>query len=90
LDFTYEGIALIPVVTILVNIIKGTGISSKFHPVIALGLGIIFGIVFIGNGDLKKGILAGIVIGISASGLYSNGREVVKGVKSIKKTRGNK
>ncbi len=90
MEFTYEGIALIPVVTILVNIIKGTGVSSRFHPIISVGLGIIFGIIFVSNGDIKKGVLSGIVIGISASGLYSNGREVVKGVSYYRSSRKNK
>ncbi|MCM1990771.1 holin [Oceanirhabdus seepicola] len=90
MEFTYQGIALIPVVTILVDIIKRTGVSSKFLPLISLGIGIIFGIIFVSNGDIKNGILAGVVIGISASGLYSNGKEVMKGVRSIQESRKNK
>ncbi|WBW95793.1 holin [Oceanirhabdus sp. W0125-5] len=87
MEFTYEGIALIPIVTILVNIIKGTGVPTKFLPLISLCIGVVFGILFVGNGDIKNGVLAGIVIGISASGLYSNGREVVNGVRSMRRSR---
>ena len=90
MEFTYEGIALIPVVTILVNIIKRIGVPSKFHPLISLVIGIAFGIIFIGNGDIKKGILSGIIIGISASGLYSNGHEVAKTVRDSKRSNKNK
>lgn len=83
MQFDYEGIALIPVITVLVNLIKKIGISNRVIPVISIVIGIIFGIIFYGEGDLKKGILAGMVMGMSASGLYSNGKSVLYGAERI-------
>lgn len=83
MQFDYEGIALIPVITVLVNLIKKIGISNRILPAISIVIGIIFGVIFYGEGDLKKGILAGLVMGMSASGLYSNGRSVLYGAERI-------
>lgn len=83
MQFDYEGIALIPVITVLVNLIKKVGISNRIIPSISIVIGIIFGVIFYGEGDLKKGILAGMVMGMSASGLYSNGKSVLYGAERI-------
>ena len=80
MNFTYKGIALIPVITLLVNIIKKAGIPNRFAPLISLMIGLVFGILFLSDGDLKQGILMGIVMGMSASGLYSNGKEITKNI----------
>lgn len=85
MNLTYGNIALIPVVTILVNMIKVTGVSKKFYPLISLGLGIIFGFIFITDGDWRNKLMGGIVIGIGASGLYSNGKEMIGTVNGNKK-----
>lgn len=83
MQFDYEGIALIPVITVLVNLIKKVGISNRIAPVLSIVIGLIFGVVFYGEGDLKKGLLAGLVMGMSASGLYSNGKSVMYGAEKI-------
>ncbi|KYH34510.1 hypothetical protein CLTEP_15590 [Clostridium tepidiprofundi DSM 19306] len=80
MNFNYKGIALIPIVTLIVNIIKKAGVPSKFAPLVSLIIGLIFGILFLADSDVKQGILLGIIIGISASGLYSNGKELTRNI----------
>ena len=84
MDFNYKGIALIPIVTIIVDMIKKAGMPSKFAPLASLIIGVFFGVLFESNGDYKNGIIVGIIMGMSASGLYSNGKEVTKSVKEMK------
>ena len=84
MDYDYKGIALIPLVTMLVDVLKRAGLPSKFAPLMSIILGVIFAIVFQNNGDIKSSIITGLVIGTSASGLYSSGKEAYKGVMEMK------
>lgn len=80
MEFSYEGIALIPIITVMVNLIKRIGLPNDLAPFVSIAIGIVFGIMFLSNGNIKMGILAGIIMGTSASGLYSSGKKVVRGV----------
>lgn len=81
MEFNYKGIALIPIITFIVSAAKKLGVPCKFAPILSLIVGITFGILFLSDGDIKNGILLGMVMGMSASGLYSNGKEIEKTVK---------
>lgn len=82
MGFDYKGIALIPIITVLVDILKRAGLPVKFAPLCSVLIGITIGILFENSAGIKEGILIGIVMGTSASGLYSNGKEVQKKVKN--------
>jgi hypothetical protein len=84
MNYDYKGIALIPVITMLVDIFKKAGLPTKFAPLTSLILGVIFGMVFQNNGDIKNGIITGLIMGMSASGLYSGGKEVSKAARELK------
>lgn len=60
---------------------KKMGVNPKFIPVVNLALGIVGGCVYLSPSNLKEGILAGIIVGLSASGLYSGVKNVVSGMK---------
>jgi hypothetical protein len=77
-NYDYKGIAIIPIITILVDVIKKAGLPKKFAPLISLILGVIFGLVFENNGDIRNAIITGLIMGMSASGLYSGGKEASK------------
>jgi hypothetical protein len=81
MNMEYAGIALIPLVIGLSEAIKRIGFNAKFIPVIDLILGLVAGIVFLSPGDLKAGIIQGIFIGLSASGLYSGTKNIVQELK---------
>lgn len=65
------GVALIPLIMGLVELIKWFGFPKKLLPLASLIFGIVAGIVYVNPSDLKGGILVGLMMGLSASGLYS-------------------
>ena len=65
----YAGIALIPLVIGISEVIKKIGFNQKFIPVVNLILG------------LAAGIIQGIFIGLSASGLYSGTKNIIQELK---------
>lgn len=65
------GVALIPLIIGLVELMKWFGLPKKVTPIASLILGLIAGIVYVNPEDLKGGVLVGLMIGLSASGLYS-------------------
>jgi hypothetical protein len=70
-DFVAYDIALVPLIIGLVRIFTGLGMPKKWAPLLALGFGIVGGVVYIAPGQWSKGILVGITMGLAASGLYS-------------------
>ncbi|MFS8652412.1 MAG: hypothetical protein FWJ66_10930 [Caldibacillus sp.] len=75
-------VALIPIITGLVGVFTQLGLRKKFAPIVSLVLGLLIGIFYVYPGDIKGGILVGIMLGLSATGLYSgvkNTKELAKG-----------
>jgi len=71
-------VALIPLIIALVELMKGVGLPKKWDPIASLILGIAGGVVYICPHDMKGGIIVGIMLGLSASGLYSGGKHMFK------------
>jgi len=69
---------LIPLIIGLVELLKGVGLNNRFLPVASLILGIAAGIIYVYPDDLKSGILAGIILGLSACGLYSGTKHTIE------------
>lgn len=75
-------VALIPIITGLVGVFTQLGLKKKFAPIVSLVLGLLIGIFYVYPGDIKGGILVGLMLGLSATGLYSgvkNTKELAKG-----------
>lgn len=70
--FEIYGVALIPLIVGLVELMKWFHLPTKAAPIASLILGIIAGTVYVYPNDIKAGILVGLVMGLSASGLYSS------------------
>lgn len=81
----YKDMILLPVVVGIVSLLKGMGLQKKYCPIVSFVIGTMFGIIFESEGDIKKGILGGMITGLAASGLYSNGKELVKKASEKKK-----
>ena len=64
----------IPLVVGLVQVLKGVGLSGKLSPVASILLGI--GILAISGIAWQAFVIQGIIVGLSASGLYSGGKKV--------------
>jgi len=76
-------VVLIPLIIGIVELLKMYGMPKKILPVTALLFGVVGGIVYIYPHDIKAGILIGLMMGLSASGLYSGGKTVVKSQSKI-------
>jgi hypothetical protein len=66
---------LIPVINGLIELAKQAGLPNRYAPLLALALGLGAGIGLRNPGDpMATAILNGLVIGLSAVGLYSGTR----------------
>lgn len=62
---------MIAVVVGLSQIGKTIGLQTKYVPLLNLTLGLVLGVLFLG-GDIKTNVFKGIIIGLSASGLFDH------------------
>ncbi len=72
LEITIGGFSVLAVVYVLVELIKGFGVSGKFLPIISIALGMVIGAVsyFCGAFALTEALIGGFFAGASASGVY--------------------
>lgn len=73
-DYDVYGVAIIPVIMALVAFAKMLGLPTKYTPLLSLILGIVAAMVYVAPGDWRKATFDGILIGLSASGLYSGAK----------------
>ena len=77
----YELAAIVGIIMALSEIIKqSTPLKSKYLPLVNLGLGLLSG-MFLLSGSVEEKVLTGIIIGLSASGLYDHTKITKSGVK---------
>ncbi|TEA55757.1 holin [Bacillus sp. BH2] len=62
---------IIGIVVGLSQIVKTIGLQTKYVPLLNLTLGIVLGVLFL-DGDTKTNVFQGIIIGLSASGLFDH------------------
>ncbi|MGG3366868.1 hemolysin XhlA family protein [Bacillus cereus] len=65
----------------LSQIVKTIGLQTKYVPLLNLTLGIVLGVLFL-DGDIKTNVFQGIIIGLSASGLFDHTKIMKKDVDS--------
>jgi len=53
--------------------------NKKFIPIVTMALGILSGLVYVSPADPRAAILSGIIIGLSANGLYSGAKNLSQG-----------
>ncbi|HHK5534020.1 TPA: holin [Bacillus mobilis] len=68
---------MIGIVVGLSQIAKTIGLQTKYIPLLNLTLGIVLGVLFLG-GDIKTSVFQGIIIGLSASGLFDHTKIIKK------------
>ena len=74
-EIIIAGMPLVPVVLALSEAVKRTGlIPSQYTPLVSVVVGMLAVMYF--QGYSPENILAGILLGLSASGLYSGARAV--------------
>ncbi|HCJ57127.1 holin [Lutispora sp.] len=76
---------IIPVIMAVIEILKGVGLPKRFGALAALILGIVIGIFFLDQPQIKLKIFQGIIYGLSASGLYSGAKNAIEEVRMRRK-----
>ncbi|MCH1626465.1 hypothetical protein [Fredinandcohnia quinoae] len=75
--FEIYDVAILPLIIGIVALFKRAGLPAKYSPFIAVICGLAFGIFYL-DVELKQGILVGLMIGLSASGLYSGTKNMMQ------------
>ncbi|MBJ8039055.1 holin [Bacillus cereus group sp. N17] len=70
---------MIGIVVGLSQIAKTIGLQTKYVPLLNVTLGIVLGVLFL-DGDIKTNVFQGIIIGLSASGLFDHTKIIKKDV----------
>ena len=81
MDLAYSDIVLVPIIMAISKLLTSIGFNSKFIPIVNLFLGLVGGIIYLNPADIKLGILQGLVMGLTASGMYSSFKNVSEGIK---------
>lgn len=77
-EATTNAVALVPIITVVVQLLKPMNIKKDYLPHVSLACGLFIGVVIgIATGDYMN-ILAGALAGLGASGLYDLGKGSVK------------
>jgi len=76
---------IIPVITAVIEILKGLGLPKKFGAITALILGALIGALYFEHPQIKMRIFQGVIYGLSASGLYSGAKNAVEEVRMRKR-----
>lgn len=75
--FEVYDVAIIPLILGLVELFKRGGLPLKYSPFVAVVFGLLYGIFYI-DGEIKQSIIVGLMLGLSATGLYSGTKNLVK------------
>lgn len=73
-------LALIPVILGLVEAAKRIGLPARWAPLVSIALGIVAGVLYLDPADPRAGVLSGLVLALSAMGLWSGGKATVEQV----------
>lgn len=77
-NFQATDAIIIAVIIGMVEVATRAGMAKRFAPGFSLVLGVVGGIVYIFPSDPKMGVLIGLVMGLSSSGLYSGTKATLK------------
>ncbi|GIN85221.1 hypothetical protein J6TS2_16070 [Heyndrickxia sporothermodurans] len=75
--FQIYDVAIIPLIAGIVELFKRAGLPNKYSPFVAVALGLLFGFFYIAD-NVKEAIIVGLMLGLSASGLYSGSKNITK------------
>ncbi|SFH22825.1 hypothetical protein SAMN05660649_04357 [Desulfotomaculum arcticum] len=65
----YEAAFVVAVIMALTQFVKGY-IPGKYAPLVTLVLGIVAGIVYLPAANIQEGIMNGVIIALSANGMF--------------------
>lgn len=76
-QLTVYGIALVPVIIGLSELLKRFGLPNRLIPLAVMAQGLFFSFFYLAPGDPKKAILLGVVLGLSSVGLFSGTKNTI-------------
>jgi hypothetical protein len=81
MDVTWWGVPVIGLIVALVELAKGVGFPSRYAGVLAVVLGVVGGVLayVFADSPAATAAVSGLVAGLSAAGLWSTAKHVVKG-----------
>ena len=82
-QFTVYGVALVPVLVGLNELLKRTGVPSRFIPATSMVMGYFFAFYYLAPGDFKKALLYGTILGLSSIGLFSGAKNTFVAMKKV-------
>ncbi len=82
-QLTVYGVALVPVLVGLNELLKRSGVPARFIPATAMALGYFFAFYFLAQGDFRKGLLYGTILGLSSIGLFSGAKNTLVAVRRV-------
>jgi hypothetical protein len=77
-NMEYEGVLLVPLIMGIVELAKHMGLPKRYGSLLSAVIGIIFGLLYLHPEDLKKGLLFGLVIGLTGPGLYTTAKNTIQ------------
>lgn len=77
IELSTTALAWIPIIMVLVSVSK-TWVDSKWSPLVALGISLIASFFLVPGGEVTENITEGILMALTASGLYSGGKTTGK------------
>jgi hypothetical protein len=72
---------VVPIIVAIGELAKGLGLPKKYSALLALLSGILIGIFYLHVGDIKQGILDGVIYGLTSVGLYSGAKNTMQQIK---------
>lgn len=75
-SLTIAGVGAVPLVLALVQLVKGIGMPTKYTPLLSVIMGVAL-VVFV-EGYMVDSVMTGLVVGLSASGLWSGTRAMLR------------
>lgn len=71
MEFEHGGIAIAPVLTAFLQVLKINGyVKKETIPLISILLGLMVGVFVFSDGDIATGVIRGLYIGLTPMGLY--------------------
>lgn len=71
-------VVIVPLIVAGTEAATRIGMPKKFAPALAVGLGVVIGIVYIAPGNIPQGIIVGAAAGLAAVGLYSGTKNTIQ------------
>ena len=73
----FSDLTLVPIIVAIVEALKSAGFPAKYSVFVSLILGLGGGYLISGSFD-QVAVVQGVILGLSASGLYSGARSMIK------------